>query len=55
MISCTALSASEYVNGGTGELVYDVNTLSEAGDLIRTSVGVSVAAEFEANFDTLIF
>ena len=49
------LSASEYANGGIGELAYDVHMLSETGDLIRTSVCVSVAAEFDANFATLIF
>ena len=45
VMSFAALSVFEYANKEMGEAVYDVRLLSETGESIRSSIGVSVATE----------
>jgi transcriptional regulator GlxA family with amidase domain len=56
VMSFAAISVFECANREVGEPVYDVRLLSETGGFIRTSVGLSVAAEpfDDSKFDTLI-
>ena len=56
MLSVGALSVFEIANWETGEPVYDVHLLSEAGGLIRSSIGISVETEplDDTDFDTLM-
>jgi transcriptional regulator GlxA family with amidase domain len=56
LMSLAVLSVFEFANKEMGEPVYDVHLLSESGESIRSSIGVSVATEpfDDANFDTLI-
>jgi transcriptional regulator GlxA family with amidase domain len=56
LMSLAVLSVFEFANKELGEPVYDVHLLSETGESIRGSIGVSVATERfdDANFDTLI-
>lgn len=56
VMSCAVMTVFELANRTMGEPVYEVRLLSEAGGSVRTSIGVSVAAEpfTEADFDTLI-
>jgi transcriptional regulator GlxA family with amidase domain len=56
VMSLAVLSVFEFANMEMGEPVYDVRLLSETGGSIRSSVGVSVAAEpfDDTKFDTLI-
>ena len=56
VMSFAAASVFEFANKEMGEPVYDVHLLSETGEAIRSSIGISVATEpfDDANFDTLI-
>jgi transcriptional regulator GlxA family with amidase domain len=56
LMSLAVLSVFEFANKEIGEPVYDVHLLSETGESIRSSIGVSVATEpfNDVNFDTLI-
>jgi transcriptional regulator GlxA family with amidase domain len=56
VMSFAAASAFEFANKEMGEPVYDVRLISETGGSIRSSIGVSVAAEpfDDTNFDTVI-
>jgi transcriptional regulator GlxA family with amidase domain len=56
LMSLAVLSVFEFANKEMGEPVYDVHLLSETGESIRSSIGISVATEpfDDANFDTLI-
>ncbi len=56
LMSLAVLSVFEFANKEMGEPVYDVHLLSETGESIRSSIGVSVATEpfDDTNFDTLI-
>ncbi|SHK33520.1 transcriptional regulator, AraC family with amidase-like domain [Bradyrhizobium lablabi] len=56
LMSFAVISVFEFANLQVGELAYDVKMLSETGGSIRSSAGMSVAAEpfDDANFDTLI-
>ncbi len=55
-MSLAVISVFEFANMEIGEPVYDVHLLSETGGSIRTSMGMSIAAEpfDDTNFDTLI-
>ena len=57
VMSFAALPVFEYANKEMGEPVYDLHLLSEAGGLMRSSIGVSVVTEpFRTTvFDTLFF
>jgi transcriptional regulator GlxA family with amidase domain len=52
----SAISVFEFANLEIGEPVYDVHLLSDTAGSVRTSIGMSVAAEpfDDTNFDTLI-
>jgi transcriptional regulator GlxA family with amidase domain len=56
VMSFAVVSVFEFANIQIGEPVYDVKLLSENGGPIRSSAGMSVAAEpfDDTNFDTLI-
>jgi transcriptional regulator GlxA family with amidase domain len=56
VMNFAVISVFEFANIQIGEPVYDVRLLSETGGSIRTSAGLSVAAEpfDDTNFDTLI-
>src|SRR5271157_4735085 len=56
VMSFAVISVFEFANREVGEPVYDARLLSETGGSIRTSIGMSVAAEpfDDTNFDTLI-
>src|SRR6195256_5336895 len=56
MLSVTALSVFELANWESGERVYDLHLLSEAGGSIRSSIGIGVATEpfDDTKFDTLM-
>jgi transcriptional regulator GlxA family with amidase domain len=56
MMSVAALSVFELANKEMGEPIYDVHLLSETGGSIRSSIGISVAAEpfDDTNFDTVM-
>jgi transcriptional regulator GlxA family with amidase domain len=56
MMSMAWLSIFDLANGEMGEPVYDVHLLSEAGGLIRSSIGVDVVTEplRDTSFDTVI-
>jgi transcriptional regulator GlxA family with amidase domain len=55
-MSLAVVSVFEFANLEIGEPAYDVHLLSETGGPVRTSMGVSIAAEpfDDTNFDTLI-
>ncbi|HJY49849.1 MAG TPA: GlxA family transcriptional regulator, partial [Stellaceae bacterium] len=57
VMSFAALPVFEYASKEIGEPVYDLHLLSEAGGLMRSSIGVSVVTEpFRTTvFDTLFF
>jgi transcriptional regulator GlxA family with amidase domain len=56
VMSFAVMSVFEFANLEVGEPVYEVQLLSETGGSIRTSIGMSIAAERfdDANLDTLI-
>jgi transcriptional regulator GlxA family with amidase domain len=56
VMSFAALSVFEFANKEMGEPVYDVHLLSETGESIRSSIGISVATEpfDDTSFGTLI-
>jgi transcriptional regulator GlxA family with amidase domain len=56
VMSLAMLSAFEFANREMGASVYDVHLLSETGESVRSSMGMSVATEpfDDTNFDTLI-
>ena len=56
MMSMASLSIFELANGEMDEPVYDLHLLSEAGGLVRSSIGVNVATEplDGRSFDTVI-
>jgi transcriptional regulator GlxA family with amidase domain len=56
MMSMASLSTFEFANGEMDEPVYDVHLLSEAGGLVRSSIGVVVMTEplDGRRFDTVI-
>jgi transcriptional regulator GlxA family with amidase domain len=56
VMSFAVMSVFEFTNLEMGEPVYEVQLLSETGGSVRTSIGMSIAAErFDnANLDTLI-
>jgi transcriptional regulator GlxA family with amidase domain len=55
-MSLAVVSVFEFANLEIGKPAYDVHLLSETGGPVRTSMGVSIAAEpfDDTNFDTLI-
>jgi transcriptional regulator GlxA family with amidase domain len=55
-MSLAVVSVFEFANLEIGKPAYDVRLLSETGGPVRTSMGVSIAAEpfDDTNFDTLI-